>query len=254
MSEATQKIQEYLNSEDGKAVFSEMLKKEIETKGYKSPVEITGLANKNRELLAEISKKNAEKKKSDEKLLTILEKYAILDVDELDDVLSSSSKSTKGKPDETERTLKKFEREAATERQRAEEANKQLTQIRQQYYQAEKSRTILSALSKAGVDDVYADVLGTYFDKVVKVEEDAGKLSFIAEDGAQSKPFADYFQDWTKSEKSKHYIKATVSTGAGSTAGSNGKSLGKMTLDQIEKITDKSDRVKAMIENGYLNK
>lgn len=246
-------IQDILNSDEGKKLFSEMVQKEITEKGYKTPDEVTGLANKNRELLAEIAKKNAEKKKSEEKLLTILEKYAILDVDELDDVLSSSS-VPKGKKDEQERTLKKFEREAANERQRAEDATKQLAQIKQQYHQAEKSRTILSALSKAGVDDVYADVLGTYFDKIVKVEEDAGKLSFIADDGAQSKPFTDYFLDWTKSEKSKHYIKATVSTGAGSTAGGNGKPIGKMTLDQIEKITDKSDRVKAMIENGYLNK
>jgi len=253
MSEATQKIQEYLNSDDGKAVFQEMLKKEISDKGYKTPEEITGLVTKNRELLGEIVKKNEEKKKSDEKLLTIMEKYSILTVDELDDVLSSSS-APKGKKDEQERALKKFERDAAAERQRADEATKQLTQIKQQYHQAEKSRTILSALSKAGVDDVYADVLGTYFDKIIKVEDDDGKLSFIADDGAQSKPFTDYFQDWTKSEKSKHYIKASGSTGAGSTPGGNGKPLGKMTLDQIEKITDTPERVKAMIENGYLNK
>ena len=248
----SENIQDILNSEEGKKLFSEMVQKEITEKGYKAPEEITGLSNKNRELLGEIAKKNEKIKKNDEKYLTIMQKYSIMDIDELDDVLSSSSPNAKGnKADEQERALKKWEREAANERQRAEDALKQLTQIKSQFHQAEKTKTILSALSKAGVDEVYSEVLTTYFDKVVKVEDYDGQIALIADDGAQGKPFSDYFQEWTKSEKAKHYIKATTATGAGTTQ-SAGRTSAKLTLEQIEKLPDRGDRIKAMKENGYL--
>lgn len=244
-------IQEYFNSDDGKAVFEELLKNEIANKGYKAPEEITGLSNKNRELLAEIAKKNEKIKKSDEKYLTILQKHGIMDVEDLDNFLSTSPQK-KTESEEINRKLQRLERELEAERKSKADYETALKQQKEKFFNAEKQTAILKALSAVGVDESATDVLSVYFDRLAKVEEDeTGNLSILADDGVQSKSLIDYVSEWSKTDKAKNYIKATSNAGAG-TVGSKLQSKAKMTREQIAQLPDRAERYKAMKENGYL--
>jgi len=220
-------IQEYFNSDDGKAVFEELLKNEIANKGYKAPEEITGLSNKNRELLA------------------------IMDVEDLDNFLSTSPQK-KTESEEINRKLQRLERELEAERKSKADYETALKQQKEKFFNAEKQTAILKALSAVGVDESATDVLSVYFDRLAKVEEDeTGNLSILADDGVQSKSLIDYVSEWSKTDKAKNYIKATSNAGAG-TVGSKLQSKAKMTREQIAQLPDRAERYKAMKENGYL--
>lgn len=246
MTITKEQIQEYLNSDEGKAVFAEVFNAEIQARGYKAPDEITGLANKNRELLGEIVKLKNSKK--DDPLLTTLQKYAINDIEDLENVLSTTT-TTKGKADEVERMAKRLERELDTERKAKAETEKALNSIKSRFHSAEKQRAILHSLAEHGIDESAHDILSVYFDRYAKVEEDEnGNISILADDGAQSLPLRDYIKQWSTTDKAKNYIKAPVNAGGGTSTGS--AQGNKMTMEQIAQLTDPVQIAKALKENG----
>jgi len=249
MTITKEQIQEILNSDEGKALFQEAFKAEVQAKGYRTPEEIDGLNNKNRELLGKL--KELKEQKNSNPLLTKLEKYAIYSEEDLEGVLSASSTS-KGKADETERTLKKYERELEILRKEKADYETLAQKTKERYFQSEKQKAILSSLANAGIDESAHDILSVYFDRLTQVEEDGDKLSMIADDGAQRIPLGDYIKKWSTTDKAKHYIKAPSNSGAGTSGTGGVKPSGKMSLDQIEAIQDSKARAQAMIENGYL--
>lgn len=242
-------LQAYMNSDEGKEVFSAIFKAEIERQGYRAPDEITGLVNKNKELLGKL--KEAKEQKSDP-LLTKLEKYAIYNEDDLENMLSTAT-ATKGKDVETERMLKKLQRDLETTATQKAEFEKQAATLKERFYKAEKEKAISQALISAGIDDKAHDILSVYFDRFAKVEEDDDKLSIIADDGAQRLPLSDYIKQWSTTDKAKHYIKAPVNMGAGTVA-SGQKQSAKLSIEQIAQIPDRTQRYEAMKENGYIVK
>jgi hypothetical protein len=244
MTITKEQLQEYSNTDEGKQLFSELMKAQAKELGYVTPDEVQGLINKRNELLDKV--KALKNEKNSDPLLTNLQKHGIYDVNDLESLLSTSPSGKKS--DEIESKLKQFERELGQERKAKLELESSLNKQRERFHNAEKQSAILKALGAAGIDESAHDILSVYFDRIAKVEEDdTGKLNILADDGEQSLGLHDYISKWSQTDKAKNYKKAPVNSGAGTSTG--GKLSPKMTMEEIA-LLPPAEMVKALKENG----
>ena len=88
-----------------------------------------------------------------------------------------------------------------------------------------------------------------YFDRLVKVEDEDGKINLVVDSDDGPSPFNSFVDEWSKTDKAKQFIKAPNNSGGGA-SGPGGVNSSNMTLEQIAAMPNREDRLKAMSELG----
>lgn len=243
-----QEFKEFIASPEGNALINQYV---TET-GFKKPEEITGLVNKNRELLKSLSETKV-KSESLKKVDQILRGYAIENPDDLESILTAFQQS-KGDTDKSKEQLSKYERELKREQAEKLELSSKYENMRNKRIQSERNSQILKSLKEANVSNEAFDFLLPYFEKLTEVQEgDDGEITIYAKDDKGLSPaISDYIKDWAKTDKAKSFIKAPTHSGGGSgSTVKNGGNSAPMTLDEISLLPSREARLAAMEKAGY---
>jgi len=231
-------LKEFAASEDGSAIMAEFLQEA----GYRSTESVQGLENKKNELLGKLKKASDKNKAIDQ----LFQEYDIVDAEDL-----SSKLATLAGAKEKESDLEKLQRRLEIIEKTASEADKKAAEERARRVSSEKRAGIVSALKNAHVDDVSFDMLIPYFDGLVTAEEDeAGKVSLFVDSDTGQSPLNSFVDEWSKTDKAKQFIKAPSNSGGGSGGPGTGGSGKQRTLEDISKIADRDERLKALKELG----
>lgn len=243
--------------------FQSQVNEYVTKNGYKKPEEITGLVNKNHEIIAEKKRLQARLKEiendpssSKARLVAeLLEQGGVFSPD--DDADTIKQKLQKAVPvdkySELEVKLRRMEKQLADKAEQEKALLAQAEQERNKRYNSEKDRVIASTLDSVGLLPEAKEVFLNYFSGMAKVSENEGKLNIFVEDKEGLMPSIDaHIKAWAKSDQAKAFIKAPVSVGAGISGGGKGPGGGRMTLDDIEKAADVDTRIKLLKDNGYL--
>jgi len=229
-------LNEFIGSDEGKTAVSDWLKEA----GYRSAEDIAGLERKKDELLGKVSKSQKDKAA----LTEVFDKYGIVDIEDLGGKLTTLAGSESKLSD-----FDKLQRKIEVIEKTAKDAEDRATRAQALRANSEKKAQIVQALKGAHVNDDSIDVLLPFFTGKVKVEEDdTGKINLVVDSDSGSSPFSSYVEEWIKSDQAKSFIKAPGNSGAGaSSPGSGGKS-GNMTIDEINNLPSRTERLKAMAE------
>lgn len=216
-------MQDEKNQETFKGIVSAM--------GYKSEEEIKGLLDKKDELLGQLRKVKDERESLKKRLDEI-------DIDEYIDLKNSKAKNS-DKDNDLSRKLEKLTAELEAERKARTET------------EAEYNNTLISQALTAEIadkfDPAHRAILTEAFLRKAKIENENGKKTVVIDDGKYGLPVNEFFKSFAESEQGKPYLIKPVNSGAGSQQLS-GKA--KFTLDEIEKMPNREERLKAMKENG----
>lgn len=216
-------MQDEKNQETFKGIVSAM--------GYKSEEEIKGLLDKKDELLGQLRKVKDERESLKKRLDEI-------DIDEYIDLKNSKAKNS-DKDNDLSRKLEKLTAELEAERKARTET------------EAEYNNTLISQALTAEIadkfDPAHRAILTEAFLRKAKIENENGKKAVVIDDGKYGLPVNEFFKSFAESEQGKPYLIKPVNSGAGSQQLS-GKA--KFTLDEIEKMPNREERLKAMKENG----
>lgn len=229
-------LKEAWGTEDGKAAIAEFLAGQ----GFKAEDEVQGLINKRDELLGKLNKAKTEKNAFHETLV----KYGIADVEDLGGKLAKLEAADASLSDleKLQRRIEIMERESAEAKESAKKANN----LRMS---AEKKAQITAAMKEAHVDDESFDVLYDHFDKIAKVADEDGNLTIVVETDDGQSPIKSFIGDWSKTDKAKRFVKAAANGGGGA-HGPGAAGGSQMSLDDIEKIQDRTARMEALEKFG----
>ena len=222
-----EEFKEFLKDEKNQGVFKEI----VSALGYKSEEEIKGLLDKKDELLRQLRKVKDERESLKKRLDEI-------DIDEYIDLKNSKAKNS-DKDNDLSRKLEKLNAELEAERKARTET------------EAEYNNTLISQALTAEIadkfDPAHRAILTEAFLRKAKIENENGKKTVVIDDGKYGLPVNEFFKSFAESEQGKPYLIKPVNHGAGSQQLS-GKA--KFTLDEIEKMPNREERLKAMKENG----
>lgn len=222
-----EEFKEFLKDEKNQGVFKEI----VSALGYKSEEEIKGLLDKKDELLRQLRKVKDERENLKKRLDEI-------DIDEYIDLKNSKAKNS-DKDNDLSRKLEKLTAELEAERKARTET------------EAEYNNTLISQALTAEIadkfDPAHRAILTEAFLRKAKIENENGKKTVVIDDGKYGLPVNEFFKSFAESEQGKPYLIKPVNHGAGSQQLS-GKA--KFTLDEIEKMPNREERLKAMKENG----
>ena len=222
-----EEFKEFLKDEKNQGVFKEI----VSALGYKSEEEIKGLLDKKDELLRQLRKVKDERESLKKRLDEI-------DIDEYIDLKNSKAKNS-DKDNDLSRKLEKLTAELEAERKARTET------------EAEYNNTLISQALTAEIadkfDPAHRAILTEAFLRKAKIENENGKKTVVIDDGKYGLPVNEFFKSFAESEQGKPYLIKPVNHGAGSQQLS-GKA--KFTLDEIEKMPNREERLKAMKENG----
>ena len=222
-----EEFKEFMKDEKNHGVFKEI----VSALGYKSEEEVKGLIDKKDELLGQLRKVKDERESLKKRLDEI-------DIDEYIELKNSKAKNS-DKDNDLSRKLEKLNAELEAERKARAET------------EAEYNNTLISQALTAEIadkfDPAHRAILTEAFLRKAKIENENGKKTVVIDDGKYGLPVNEFFKSFAESEQGKPYLIKPVNTGAGSLQLS-GKA--KFTLDEIEKMPTREERLKAMKENG----
>ena len=223
-------FKEFADSDEGKDFLAES--------GFKSAEDIAGLSRKNEELLGKVAKSQ----KAKAQLTEVYDKFGIIDAEDLKAKLATLEKSeeTASDHDKLQRRLEIVEKAAkdADERAKVEKALRA---------DSEKRAQITSGMKGVHVNDASFDVLMPYFSQRAKVtESDNGTINLVVESDDGSSPFNSYIEEWSKTDNAKQFIRAPGNSGAGASGPGSGSNSGNMTMEEIARIPNRQERLKAM--------
>lgn len=203
------KLEELLESEEGKQELESYFSKRVAESGYKAPDEVEGLVKKKDELLSKVASLNRDKTSEEQRaILAMLEDAGVSSVD---DIQRAFKKDT---PD--------YERQMNRLKQQYEEASAKYESERNARLSSEKDNAIIRALKEARIKESAFNMAFAYFDKLAEIEEVDGKVNVLAKDQAGLGPSMDSFiKEWAKSEAAIDYVEKPLNRGAGVT-GANG--------------------------------
>ena len=215
-----EQLKELMKSEEFKSVAKDLNLVPVD--------EVNGLINKNKELLAEIRKIKDAKNDLESKVNSI-------DWDEIEEL-----KTTKGgKTDE----LSKLQRELKKLTDALEVEKKGKSSLESELNKNKVEATLLKSFNDFNIDEKYTKILTDAISVKAKVEaSDSGRTVLIDDMDAQ-----DWFKSFVNGEGSA-FIKTPTNKGASSSpVKGDGR---KLSLDEIEKIADRTERLKALNEAG----
>jgi hypothetical protein len=198
-----EQIKEFLATDEGKGIVAELAK----GMGFESPDDVTGLRNKNRELLG----KNKEYKQKADKFA---DTFGELDDDTLSEVKDYIANPAKrGKSDE----VAKWQREAAAEKAKSSKLEQDYNKSKELLSRKAISSKLFESFNAANIDPIHQPLLKDAFGSKLKVEWDEdGTESVIYDDGKYGRPFDEYMTEWVKST-GQPYIKQPTNSGAKTT-------------------------------------
>lgn len=199
-----EELKEFLKDENNKAVFDELVK----SIGYEPESNISGLKNKNTELLGKL------KKLKDD----ITEKQKVLDGIDMEGYTNYVDSLDKGQGGNQD--LIKIKRELKETKDELEK----LKGIDSEYNNVLVESAISKALDENGIDQKHKSILTSAFLGKAKVEIDDNKRNVIIDDDGLGLPPKDFFEKWTETETGKAYLTKPDNAGAGTTGFSTGGS------------------------------
>lgn len=157
---------------------------------------------------------------------------------ELEERYKKETQGLNRKISELEKAMKEKEREGldAVERERAEleDLKREREAVKQENERLKRNRLVDAALSEAGIPiDLFAD-------RITGSTEDE-----IKEDVARLKAYLESVGNSARDSATKEFLK-------GKTPPSQESKDGPRTLEEVSKIPDKKERLKALKELGYL--
>jgi len=222
-----EELKEFFSDEKNLPVFKEF----ATALNFKSEEEVKGLIDKKDELLGQLRKVKDERESLKKRLDEI-------DIDEYIELKNSKAKNS-DKDNDLSRKLEKLNAELEAERKARAET------------EAEYNNTLISQALTAEIadkfDPAHRAILTEAFLRKAKIENENGKKTVVIDDGKYGLPVNEFFKSFAESEQGKPYLIKPVNSGAGSLQLS-GKA--KFTLDEIEKMPTREERLKAMKENG----
>jgi hypothetical protein len=221
--------------------FEEILAEKIADEAIRNEIkqafeaDITGLKNKNTEVILK-EKKHREELESFRQ--SILDKAGVTDYNELEERLSKLNNVNDFKS-----LSEKYKNDYANLQKEHSETEGFIQKLLVE-------NELKSALMELTKDSDVTEVLTLKLlnDAKFSVVKDNGTRKALSQDG---KTPAELVQEWAKSETAKKFIKAQSATGGGATGGAATAS-GKLSLEQIEKLPTREARLVAMKENGYI--
>ena len=235
MSISKEELREFLNDSENQDLLVELAKE----KGFKTDDEITGLKNKNLEILSE---KKELKKKYDELKKTI----DSVDIDEYN-LLKEQVENSQGK----DQKVTKLERDFKRLEEQLKKEQEQKNEVAKKYRSTLKKIKIVEALDNNNIDPQHKDIILSAFSGRAEVEEDGEVL--ITNGGGLGQPVNEFFEQWV-AEDGKRYLKEAQSTGTKSNDGNptkhsktikrsdfegmNPQQQAKIATDQTVKIID----------------
>ena len=195
---------------------------------YVSQEDVNGLITKNKELLGEIRKVKDAKAELENKIKDI-------DFEEIEELRTTKG----GKTDE----LSKLQRELKKITDTLTAEQKAKSSLEQELNKNKVEATLLKSFNDFNIDEKYTKILTDALAVKAKVEaSESGRTVLIDDMDAQ-----DWFKSFVNGEGSA-FIKQPQNKGASSSpVRGEGR---KMTLDEIEKIADRTERLKALNEAG----
>ena len=229
-----EELKEYFESEEGKEFFETTLDGYAKDKGYVKPEDVTGLVNKNRELLKKL--KDAKEKSSvipedKKKLLDILEEKDIFDSEELESAFETKSKES---PPESDKRIKRLEKQLKDFEDEKNNAIQKANAERQARINFQREAVLTKALKENNVKPKLFKAAFALFDSETKIEElEDGSINFVA-NSELGLPINEHISEWSKTEDAQDFIQQPVNSGSGgSLHNSKGRDMTKAEFDKL---------------------
>lgn len=221
-----EEFKEFMQDEKNQETFKGI----VSALGYKSEEEVKGLIDKKDELLGQLRKVKDERESLKKRLDEI-------DIDEYIDLKNKAK--TPDKDNDLARKLEKLNADLEAER-------KARADIEAEYNNSLISQALTAEIADK-FDPAHRAILTEAFLGKAKIETDNGKKTVVIDDGKYGLPVNEFFKSFAESEQGKPYLIKPVNAGSGALP-MGGKA--KMSLDEIEKMPNREDRLRAMKENG----
>ena len=218
---------------------------------FKTTEDISGLEKNRNDLLGQNKKLRDRIKSSPDlddekkKMLDFLEKSSIIDAEDLESSLTSKSDDVKSSAE-----LARLKKALEVHQSKASELTAALESERKGRMNDAVKIKLSQELGKVDftTNEVREIFLERFLGKAQAELTEDGQLNvFDSTDGVT--PISEAIASWSKTDNAKPFLKATVNSGGGAGSG-QGQGSTPSTYEEIAKIPDQSQRLKAMEEAG----
>jgi seryl-tRNA synthetase len=207
------------------------------------------LIRKRDQLLGEVKRAKEERNSLNEQLSQIKQH---LGIDSLEDLSNLDTDKSKG--NDVERKLKKYETELKSLQEERDNLNNTLSTYKTKNLNTIKEKYISDSLSELGVKPKCVPILKDFFNNKLSVVEEGDNVDVVFENDKEIVSYKDYFKKWASNPDNAEFISAPNNSGSSTQVGKGAPPSGKMSLEEIGKITDPVVAGQMLKAHGYIKK
>lgn len=215
-----------LTKEEVKAVFEDkgneaLFSTVAKTKGLKTPDEMKGLDDKNKELLKEKKEWQSKAKELEIKIQDFEDKVSDYDS------LKGKKEASKEELDTLRKEKRDFERKFKTSEESAKGLQKELDTTTKSMHNSHRDRVLREQLDKINVmENVKSLVFEAHRGRATTETDTSGALHvYVKDEKGESVPIENFYKSWSAADENKDKIKALINKGGGSHGGEPGKNI-----------------------------